>query len=153
MKRTARQTTNLRITPDEINSAKHDVTWGDDHLGVIFDETPAALSRGGWAAWSPKAESRDGIVGFFPTKEAAAAAIAKTHGIDAVLEEQEERCTPMAGGKVHTMARYLVDEEAWPLCRSGGMDSRGTRYRSTTEPLSCTACLDNAQRRARRAAG
>ncbi|MFI9206483.1 hypothetical protein, partial [Streptomyces sp. NPDC053048] len=73
--------TGLRVVPDEVGTMKYDVLKGVEHLGVIFDETPARLDRGGWAAWSPKASRRDGVVGFFTTKEAAALAIARTWGL------------------------------------------------------------------------
>ncbi|MFD0386490.1 hypothetical protein ACFQ2B_40555 [Streptomyces stramineus] len=73
--------TGLRAVPDDISTMKYDVLKGSQHLGVILDETSARLTRGGWAAWSPKASRRDGTVGFFATKEEAALAIARTWGL------------------------------------------------------------------------
>ncbi|MGW7248837.1 hypothetical protein [Streptomyces decoyicus] len=66
------------ITSDDERGFKL-VVWRDQqHLGVIFDETEAKLDRGSFAAWSPKSKNRNGTVGFFDTKEAAADAIART---------------------------------------------------------------------------
>ncbi|MEU1309479.1 hypothetical protein ABZ419_11370 [Streptomyces cinnamoneus] len=147
----------LRVTPDEYNHAKYDVEHGDDHLGVIFDETPAGLSRGGWAAWSPKAKRRDGIVGFFATKEDAAAAIAKTHGIDmAAPEEPQKNCVSILGGKVHGLTPLLNanEDDVFPRCRTGASSHQGTRYITTTAALTCSNCLaqEEYRRRARSAA-
>ncbi|MFB7341259.1 hypothetical protein ACFCZ6_14475 [Streptomyces hydrogenans] len=67
------------------------------------------------------------------------------------VEPELERCEPVMGGKVHTLfAGTLHDgREAppWPLCRTGASTNRGTRYRKTTAPLSCTACLGYQERR------
>ncbi|MEU1815173.1 hypothetical protein ABZ543_08240 [Streptomyces roseifaciens] len=145
--------TGLTVTPDEINPSRHDVTHGEQHLGVIFDETPAALTRGGWAAWSPKAGTRNGIVGFFGSKEEAAAAIAKTHSLDVEAEaeagagESEEHCMPVMGGKVHSLMPGSDHRHVFPLCRTGGSTNRGTRYRLTRAPLTCSTCLMYAERR------
>ncbi|WP_406501572.1 hypothetical protein OHA04_27520 [Streptomyces sp. NBC_01590] len=64
---------------------------------------------------------------------------------------EPERCTPIAGGKVHEVSSYKGPdgEEGYvlPLCRTGSMDSRGTQYRKTSDPLSCRTCLENERRR------
>lgn len=66
------------VTPD--GPHRHTV-WLDRHvIGTIFDESAANLARGGFAAWSPKAPRKDGIVGFYATAEEARAAIGKLYG-------------------------------------------------------------------------
>ncbi|MFI7009997.1 hypothetical protein [Streptomyces sp. NPDC050145] len=51
------------------------IVWRDgDHAGVINDEGPA-MTRGRYAAWSPRAARRDGVAGFFASVDEAAAAI------------------------------------------------------------------------------
>lgn len=50
-------------------------------------------------------------------------------------------CIPAAGGKVHTATPDSVDGEAFPFCRTGGQDSRGTFYALTSAPLTCRTCL------------
>ncbi|MFI9078723.1 hypothetical protein ACIGW8_19980 [Streptomyces sioyaensis] len=68
----------LTVTPDSPRPGemKLIVELDGDMIGVIFDESPAKLSRDGFAAWSSKCRNRGGIVGFYPTKEDAAEAIA-----------------------------------------------------------------------------
>ena len=43
------------------------------------------------------------------------------------------------GGKVHLPT--FGEEEPFPRCRTGGMDSGGTAYKETNEPLSCKVCM------------
>ncbi|MCX5207682.1 hypothetical protein OG897_40585 [Streptomyces sp. NBC_00237] len=63
------------VLADEHNPAQI-IVWRDrQHAGVIGDETAANLTRGAFTAWSPTAQRRDGNLGFFPTKEAAADAV------------------------------------------------------------------------------
>lgn len=57
------------------NGMTYDVLEDGEHRGVVFDERPANLARGAWAAWSP----RVGNVGFFATAEEAADAVLDTH--------------------------------------------------------------------------
>ncbi|MFG3287298.1 hypothetical protein ACGF3G_00550 [Streptomyces sp. NPDC048179] len=54
----------------------HDVWMNQQHIGSLFDETAANLARGNFAAWSPKGSGKNGMVGFFDTKEEAGEAIA-----------------------------------------------------------------------------
>ncbi|MGW1353042.1 hypothetical protein ACWCQE_27805 [Streptomyces sp. NPDC002409] len=60
-----------------------------------------------------------------------------------------ERCTPIAGGRVHEVSGYKGPdgEGLFPLCRTGSADGRGARYRKTSDPLSCRSCLENERRR------
>lgn len=71
-------------------------------------------------------------------------------------EELTEHCTPMAGGKVHTLQRGNLHDgtEAppFPLCRSGASTNQGTRYRKVDAALTCSTCLEYARRRAIRRA-
>ncbi|MFG2408703.1 hypothetical protein ACGFR8_31050 [Streptomyces brevispora] len=70
--------TGLTITPDSprSNEMKLIVKLDKSMVGVIFDESLAQLSRGAFAAWSSKCSNRGGVVGFYPTQEEAAEAIA-----------------------------------------------------------------------------
>ncbi|MEU0427465.1 hypothetical protein ABZ235_28365 [Streptomyces canus] len=74
----------LTVTPDSPRPGemKLNVELDGDMIGVVFDESPAKLARGGFAAWSSKCRNRDGIVGFYPTKEDAAEAIADLYAAD-----------------------------------------------------------------------
>lgn len=142
----------INTIQDDLNNNTTFVLHGDTDLGTVLDEHGDIKGRGRYAAWSQKgATRRDGIVGFFHTKAEAVDAIVKAHGIKAGPESQPDHCTPVMGGKVHTIfASTLHDgREAppWPLCRTGASTNRGTRYRKTTAPLSCTACLGYQERR------
>ncbi|MCM1964871.1 hypothetical protein [Streptomyces sp. G1] len=74
---------------------------------------------------------------------------------EAMQEEYVEagRCTPVAGGEVHEMQHGTPEdgrpEHVFPLCRTGGMTNRGTKYRKTAPdaPLTCTNCVANKERR------
>lgn len=68
--------TGLTITRDSVSSMNLTVELDREMLGVVVDESPANLSRGGFAAWSARCRNRSGIVGFYPSKEEAAEAIA-----------------------------------------------------------------------------
>lgn len=74
--------------------------------------------------------------------------------VDQPAEEPTENCTPMAGGKVHTISRGTLHDgtEAppFPLCRSGASTNQGTRYRKVDAPLTCSTCTEYARRRAAR---
>ncbi|MFH9248207.1 hypothetical protein ACH4LK_22595 [Streptomyces lydicus] len=138
---------------------KHDVWRDGGGLGALFDETPANLARGGWAAWSPKCSNKGGIIGFYATKEEAAAAVAEAWPAPAAEEpapadpEPEEldvHVVSYLGGKVHTLMPGQ-EEHPYPLCRGGGMNQQVTKFRITSEPLSCSRCVEYARRRAARA--
>ncbi|MFI5880838.1 hypothetical protein [Streptomyces sp. NPDC051554] len=62
---------------------QYDVWIGQRHVGVIFDESEATLNRGSFAAWSPKAGTRQGTVGFYDTKDGAADAIRQLYPVSA----------------------------------------------------------------------
>lgn len=137
----------------------HHVWRNGEGIGVLFDETPAGLPRGGWCAWSPKSSNRGGIVGWYATKEEAAAAVAETWPVPAAEEparvdeepaDLDVHVVSYLGGKVHTQAPGL-DGHPWPLCR-GGMNQMMTKFHVTQEPLSCSHCVEYASRRAARAA-
>jgi hypothetical protein len=57
----------------------YDVWLDQKHIGTLFDETAANLARGNFAAWSPKGRAKDGIVGFYATKDEAADAIGRLY--------------------------------------------------------------------------
>ncbi|WP_411140273.1 hypothetical protein [Streptomyces sp. x-80] len=132
--------------------------WRDrEGIGVVFDETPAGLARGGWAAWSPTCENKGGIIGWYATKGEAADAVAKAWPAPAAEEptevdeepaELDQRVVSYLGGKVHTQAPGL-DGYPWPLCR-GGMNQMLSKFRRTNEPLSCSYCVEYERRRAAR---
>lgn len=130
--------------------------WRDrEGIGVLFDETPAGLARGGWGAWSPKSASRGGIVGWYATKEEAAAAVDEAWPTPAAEVDEEPaeldvHVVSYRGGKVHTQAPGLEDHP-WPLCRNGA-NQMLTKFHGTQEPLSCSHCVEYARRRAARAA-
>ncbi|GAA3374689.1 hypothetical protein [Streptomyces racemochromogenes] len=60
-------------TPDEFDASRLIVWRNREYAGVIFDE--GDMPRGRFAAWSSKAGTRNGIVGFFPTIAEAEAAV------------------------------------------------------------------------------
>ncbi|MCD9903199.1 hypothetical protein LUR56_31100 [Streptomyces sp. MT29] len=68
----------LTVTPDSPRAGGMTLNVKLDRtmIGVVFDESPAKLKRGAFAAWSERCPNRGGIVGFYPTKEEAAEAIA-----------------------------------------------------------------------------
>ncbi|WP_181803221.1 hypothetical protein [Streptomyces shenzhenensis] len=74
----------LTVTPDSPRPGemKLNVELDGEMIGVVFDESPAKLARGGFAAWSSKCRNRGGIVGFYSTKEDAAEAIAELYAED-----------------------------------------------------------------------
>ncbi|MFG2512618.1 hypothetical protein [Streptomyces sp. NPDC048584] len=74
----------LTVTPDSPRRGemKLNVKLDGEMIGVVFDESPAKLARGGFAAWSSKCRNRGGIVGFYPSKEEAAEAIADLYAAD-----------------------------------------------------------------------
>jgi hypothetical protein len=57
----------------------YDVWLDQKHIGSLIDETAANLPRGNFAAWSPKGRAKDGMVGFFATKEEAGEAIGRLY--------------------------------------------------------------------------
>lgn len=67
-----------RTEVDDLDPHKHVVlpaAGGTDVLGVVFDEQGVIPTRGRFATWSPKAGTRNGIVGFFGTLTEAADAV------------------------------------------------------------------------------
>ncbi|NEE25319.1 hypothetical protein G3M53_07525 [Streptomyces sp. SID7982] len=70
----ALRTDGVTIKPD--GRRTWNVLQGRHHLGRIWDEG-AEMTRGRYAAWAPYADARNGNVGFFPTLDAAAAAVAQ----------------------------------------------------------------------------
>ncbi|MFD3717252.1 hypothetical protein [Streptomyces sp. NPDC058674] len=64
--------------------------------------------------------------------------------VDAPQEEsapaaEPEHCVSVRGGAIHT--NRPTEDEAWPLCRTGGQDSTGTHYTVTRGELTCRNCL------------
>lgn len=128
----------------------HQVWRDGEGIGVLFDETPAGLARGGWCAWSPKSSNRGGIVGWYATKGEAAAAVAEALPTP-VAEVSEpaaaEHVISVLGGEVHEQHRGITEHGPWPQCRTGAQSSACTRYTTTSAPLSCQNCVTNAARR------
>jgi hypothetical protein len=58
---------------------QYDVWLDQKHIGTLFDETAANLARGNFAAWSPRGRAKDGVVGFYATKEEAGEAIGRLY--------------------------------------------------------------------------
>lgn len=147
----------LDAAPDAVvvvhdHGMTHQVWRNREIIGVLFDETPAGLARGGWAAWSPKCSNKADIIGWYASKEEAAAATAEAWPTPAAEEPAELSLHVVSylGGKVHTQAPGL-DGYPWPLCR-GGMNQMLTKFRRTNEPLSCSHCVEYTRRRAARGA-
>jgi hypothetical protein len=69
----------LTVAPDSprANKMRLAVKLDSILIGVVFDESLAKLERGGFCAWSARCRNKGGIVGFYPTKEEAAEAIAE----------------------------------------------------------------------------
>jgi hypothetical protein len=67
------------VTTQDGDRPQYDVWLDQKHIGTIFDETLANLARGNFAAWSPKGRARDGVVGFYATKDEAADAIGRLY--------------------------------------------------------------------------
>ncbi|MEU8136085.1 hypothetical protein [Streptodolium elevatio] len=72
-------------------------------------------------------------------------------------EDEFVRCVSVLGGDVHDAPREQAgDPHMLPICRTGDMTNRGTRYRETGGELTCQHCIAQrdrrAERRARRAA-
>jgi len=63
------------VLQDNCHRAELNVWRDSDIIGVIHDETAAKLNRGAFAAWSNKCTNPGGVVGFYATKDEAAAAI------------------------------------------------------------------------------
>ncbi|MEV6580290.1 hypothetical protein AB0M92_19230 [Streptomyces sp. NPDC051582] len=55
--------------------------------------------------------------------------------------KSEQHCTPVAGGKVHTLMPGATEDDPFPYCRTGGSTNLGTRYRVVAAELTCTTCL------------
>lgn len=75
-------TISTRVEIDALDPSRHIVlpaAGGNEHLGVIFDEQGTIPSRGRYATWSPKADARNGIVGFYDTLDEAADAIGRLY--------------------------------------------------------------------------
>lgn len=84
---------NTRTETDDLDPNKHVVlpsAGGTDVLGVVFDEQGGIPSRGRFAAWSPKAGTRNGVVGFFDTLAEATDAIGALYDAPAQSAEPEE---------------------------------------------------------------
>lgn len=67
----------IRTTVDEMDPHKHLVIPADggEILGVVHDEQGVIPARGRFAAWSPKAGTRNGQAGFYHSLDEAADAI------------------------------------------------------------------------------
>jgi hypothetical protein len=93
-----------RTEVDDLDPNKHvvlPVADGSDVLGVVFDEQGAIPTRGRFAAWSPKAGTRNGIIGFFDTLTEAADAIGALY--DAPAEPATETEQTAAEPKWQTL--------------------------------------------------
>ncbi|MDH2393383.1 hypothetical protein QCN29_32390 [Streptomyces sp. HNM0663] len=80
-----------RTENDDLDPNKHvalPAAGGTEVLGVVFDE--AIPSRGRFAAWSPKAGTRDGVVGFFDILAEATDAIGALYDAPAQTAELAE---------------------------------------------------------------
>ncbi|MEU4496982.1 hypothetical protein AB0F96_26955 [Streptomyces sp. NPDC023998] len=85
-----------RTEADELDTNKHVVlpaAGGTDVLGVVFDEQDAIPSRGRFAAWSPKANTRKNIVGFFDSLTEATDAIGALYDPPAEPPAESEQTT------------------------------------------------------------
>lgn len=157
---------------------KYIVSRGHTVLGVLFDDGPE-MRRGQYSAWSPYATGRGQIVGYYSDPAEAVEAIVRTWPAPApddaesagaapqeprarlsapatASEPEPEHCTPLTGGKVHEVMPDLGGPDgragdAFPLCRTGGMSSRGTQYRTVTAELTCPSCITYRDRRRARA--
>ncbi|MFF8789151.1 hypothetical protein [Streptomyces sp. NPDC015125] len=163
----------LTVTPDSPRPGemKLNVELDGEMIGVVFDESPAKLARGGFAAWSSKCRNRGGIVGFYPSKEEAAEAIADLYAEDGPAgakapEDAEERAVFLAlptdrrnatareAADVHhgtrTVAECWTEALAWDEGEHPGADPE------TGEPVyvrthsATTRHLPNPDRRGRR---
>ncbi|AZM53319.1 hypothetical protein DMA15_12585 [Streptomyces sp. WAC 01529] len=104
------------------------IVWRDrEHAGVINDEG-ANMTRGRYAAWSPRAERRDGVVGFFATVDEAAAAI------KALWPPRPARTTPTCRTRSHRPSWRVVVRRANYSAFNGG--------RRTPSPYSLLRCGD-----------
>lgn len=75
--------TTYEITADEHRPNDHwDVTRGDMYMGQIMDEGDWGQKRGRFAAWSTKSSARNGVVGFYDSREDAAQAIADLYPVE-----------------------------------------------------------------------
>ncbi|MEE1764463.1 hypothetical protein [Streptomyces sp. SP18BB07] len=109
----------LAVTPDSPRRGemKLIVELDREMIGVIFDESLAKLSRGAFAAWSSKCRNRGGIVGFYPSKEEAAEAIADLYAETGpehskAPEDAEQRAVFLA---LPTVRRDAIAREAADL--------------------------------------
>ncbi|MFM9590742.1 hypothetical protein ACKI16_29570 [Streptomyces scabiei] len=75
-------------------------------------------------------------------------------GADLETAADREHCVSVRGGKVHEVTEWddQGPDYVFPLCRTGSMTNSGTKYRKTTEALSCTNCVANRERRRARQA-
>ncbi|MBT2439821.1 hypothetical protein J7E93_06730 [Streptomyces sp. ISL-36] len=83
-----------RTEVDDLDPNKHVVLpadGGTDVLGVVFDEQGAIPSRGRFAAWSLKAGTRNGVVGFFDTLTEATDAIGALYDTPAEPATESEQ--------------------------------------------------------------
>lgn len=134
----------ITIEPDDIQpDTKWSIERGDDMLGVIWDEG-TGMKRGRYAAWSTKAERRDGVVGFFRTRQEAVDAIAAlwpAPAKDARQNEPENLATHT--GLVHAPGRYFkqIRSNAPKCCASASAVMRMHYLIPTNQPVTCKRCL------------
>ncbi|MFI7301332.1 hypothetical protein ACWCY6_17885 [Streptomyces sp. 900105755] len=123
----------LTTVQDSPSPMNHTVKLDGQMIGVIIDESAAKLSRGAFAAWSSKCPNRGGIVGFYPTKEDAAEAIAD-------LYAEVGPGGSKAPGFAKRRARFL----ALPTVRRDAVARRAARlYDGTRTVTACwTAALE-----------
>lgn len=118
----------LNVTRDKHHRApQYDVWIGQDHVGVIFDESDADMDREPMAAWSPKAGTKSGVVGFFGLIYEAAEAIRKLY--EPAEEAAEE---PAPTGRPYTV---IYTDGQGPVVHATGCahnvrDSIGGAYRT-----------------------
>ncbi|NUK50383.1 hypothetical protein HRW14_08780 [Streptomyces lunaelactis] len=121
-----------RTEADELDPNKHMVlpaTSGTDVLGVVFDEQGAIPSRGRFAAWSPKADTRKNIVGFFDTLPEAT---------DAIGELYEAPAEPAAEPKWQTLKGVTAPFQVYVKQSDGRIWPAGDRRTPTGEPIKVT---------------
>ena len=126
--------TGTRIEPDDIDANKNIVlpaSGGTAVLGVIFDEQGLIPTRGRFCAWSPKAGTRDGIVGFFGTLAEADKAIAALY--DTPAEPAPERITPAPEWR--TLKGLAAPFHVHAKQRNGRIRPTGDRRTPTGEPV------------------
>lgn len=134
------------VLQDEDNAERRIAWFGGEIVGVIDPQI-----AGRWTAWTPKAGTRNGVLGVFTSIEEAAQAVRDLYEPKTAEESDRNCATVLGGGATHAAYDGDDDDRVSPLCRMGGQNNRLTHYRIVTGDVTCKTCTRYREIRARRA--